>query len=111
MDAGRIGWGSLDGPPRNTGRLLEGPRGHGHVGRQPVRADPCSRSVGVGAVVTDCKHPHLVAYSDEDGPVMWACARCSRRFYPACEKCVTLGHRGGHGEHRDDPVPDKAVAS
>lgn len=30
---------------------------------------------------TACKHPHIVSYSGANGPEVWACAQCSRRFY------------------------------
>lgn len=53
-----------------------------------------------------CLHPSIRGmYAEKDGEIvvaMWACDNpdCSRRFYPACEKCITVGHREGMGEHR-----------
>ncbi len=49
----------------------------------------------------DCEHSEITTYrlgpeaSEAAGQVaMWACASCGRRFYPACEICITVGHRG-----------------
>jgi hypothetical protein len=32
---------------------------------------------------------------------MWACSDCNIRFYPACEICVTIGHRSEIHEPHD----------
>lgn len=55
-----------------------------------------------------CRHLSInVSRNDEYDITIWACAECRRRFYPACEECVTVGHRSGHGEH----VEAEAAAS
>jgi len=53
-----------------------------------------------------CLHPFVRGMYAEDQIsgttiAVWACddPDCSRRFYPACETCVSVGHREGHGEH------------
>jgi len=49
-----------------------------------------------------CRHPHITVYAEEDGPLrMWACSDCNIRFYPACEICISVGHR--NEEHIDPP--------
>jgi len=41
-----------------------------------------------------CRHPYITVFAEENGPLrMWACSECKIRFYPACEICVTIGHR------------------
>ena len=41
-----------------------------------------------------CRHPYITVFAEENGPLrMWACSDCNIRFYPACEICVTIGHR------------------
>ena len=54
-----------------------------------------------------CRHPSLhVSRNEEHDITIWACDDCYRRFYPACEKCVTVGHRTGHGEHPEESRDD-----
>ena len=49
---------------------------------------------------TECRHPYIERHRNEQHDItMWSCDDCHRRFYPACEKCVSVGHREGHGEH------------
>ena len=49
-----------------------------------------------------CRHPYITIYAEEDGPLrMWACAECGIRFYPACETCISVGHR--NEKHEDGP--------
>jgi hypothetical protein len=49
-----------------------------------------------------CRHPLIERYRNEGADIsMWACTDCKRRFYPACEECVVVGHREGHGEHKE----------
>jgi len=49
-----------------------------------------------------CRHPYIERHRNEQYDLtMWSCGICARRFYPACEKCVSVGHREGHGEHHD----------
>lgn len=44
---------------------------------------------------TKCRHNKIITFSEEGGGPgrMWACTECHIRFYPACPKCVTVGHR------------------
>jgi hypothetical protein len=46
-----------------------------------------------------CRHDTIVTWGTPDNR-LWACAACSRRFYPACETCVDAGHR--NETHPDD---------
>jgi hypothetical protein len=49
-----------------------------------------------------CRHPYITVFAEENGPHrMWACDACNIRFYPACEVCVSIGHRGE--VHVEDP--------
>lgn len=47
--------------------------------------------------MSDCDHDDLVTLRGGRSR-FWACGNCSLRFYPACRKCVTVGHRNGHDE-------------
>lgn len=41
-----------------------------------------------------CEHRVITTWTSDNATVaMWACAECSRRFYPACSVCVSVGHR------------------
>lgn len=40
----------------------------------------------------ECRHATVVTWGTPDNR-LWACASCSRRMYPACETCVSVGHR------------------
>lgn len=52
------------------------------------------------AAPATCWHPSIhVSRNEEHDITVWACEDCRRRFYPACEQCVSIGHREGHGEH------------
>jgi hypothetical protein len=55
----------------------------------------------------DCGHLTIQTYTDAvTGEAhIWACADCKRRFYPACETCVSIGHRN----EVHTPVPLDAV--
>ena len=42
----------------------------------------------------ECPHIDVTTFgSAETGPLLWACDECKRRFYPACQVCVDVGHR------------------
>ena len=43
----------------------------------------------------ECRHLSIQTYTfDEGEPALWACNDCRLRFYPACKKCISVGHRG-----------------
>lgn len=42
---------------------------------------------------TPCAHERITTASAEGLPSLWYCDDCRRRFYPACETCVDVGHR------------------
>lgn len=51
----------------------------------------------------ECRHWSIVTWRADrefgEGPRLWACEDCGRRFYPACPTCVTVGHRNeAHAE-------------
>ena len=50
--------------------------------------------------MSECRHLSIHTSRNEEHDItLWACDDCQRRFYPACEQCVSIGHRGGHAEH------------
>lgn len=53
--------------------------------------------------IKQCAHWHVETYrNDKHGIGFWACFNCKLRFYPACNICITVGHRKGHEEHEAD---------
>lgn len=64
------------------------------------RAAPKDPTMTDTPAPTTCWHPSIhVSRNEEHDITVWACEDCRRRFYPACEQCVSIGHREGHGEH------------
>lgn len=58
--------------------------------------------------MSPCRHDSIVAFFEDGDPDrhgrMWACADCWRRFYPACETCVDVGHRNETHPEAPDPI-------
>ena len=56
---------------------------------------------------TPCAHERITTASADGLPSLWYCDDCRRRFYPACETCVDIGHRKTHAT----PAPDPAAVA
>ena len=52
---------------------------------------------------TPCAHERITTASADGLPSLWYCDDCRRRFYPACETCVDIGHRR---ETHVQPAPE-----
>ena len=54
-------------------------------------------------MISECHHLSIQTYTFDDGePALWACNDCQLRFYPACKKCISIGHRGVEHTTLDD---------
>lgn len=57
--------------------------------------------------MSDCRHFSIqILHNNLRDLTIWVCGNCRRRFYPACEQCVDVGHRTGHGEHPEETTDD-----
>lgn len=76
--------------------------------------DPADTTPTSWSLRADCRHSLIERHRNAEHDLsMWACADCKRRFYPACEQCISACHRSGHGEHvraaLAAPQPDEAL--